>query len=149
MTSLSSAMGINNIIKNNIFWSDDDRTASNNIRFYGSGVPTGTEVDYNAYFIKDTSRVVSYASSNRGWYYLTATLGFEANGNIYDTDLTGGYFTTMPASGLTSSSGDYRIDADATAFLKTGGANLSTYITTDFYGTSRTSGWSVGHYEYP
>lgn len=149
-TDATNKVGDSIWVRNNIFWNDDDRIVTN-IRFTGLASNFKGVLDYNAYFKKSGGYVYS-SSSGSGSLAGLQSFGFEAHGQFYEVPTYGTgawtYFMDIPSSPANSSSGNYRLSSLAPTFLKTGGYDASLRFTNDFDGNTRTSGWSIGAYEY-
>lgn len=130
-------------VENNIFYNDNNTALAYNVRLTWPSNSFKGIIDYNAYYNIDASTPF-YTSSGSVSFNTWKTYGYDANSNFYTTGTT--IFTTLPATGATSSSGDYTLSNYAPVFLKTGGLTIPS-VTDDFNGNTRTAGYSLGAFE--
>lgn len=144
-TAVGSKVGDSVWVRNNIFYNDNNMALAYNVRLTDVATSFKGVIDYNAYYNPDAISFYAGSSVN---FATWQSYGYDAHSNFYTTGTT--FFTSLPATGLTSSNGDYRLNSSAPTFLKTGGLNLTTRFTTDYTGATRpsTGGWSMGAYKY-
>ena len=134
-----------NIISNNIFFSDD--SVANDwcaLRFISTTSSYAGISNYNSFYSANPNTTINWGS----FIDYQSSTGLDANSQW--NPLSSGIFVSFPSSPINSSTGNYRLNQNASDFLKTGGLNLITHFTDDYAKTTRppTGGWSIGAYEY-
>jgi hypothetical protein len=145
----TSDTAFNLYLRNNIFINYDSYAAAAAIsmRATGSNAPPIIQaMDNNVYNTPNAaSHLVGWYGANTydfaAWQTLWAGDGFDVNAaNATPT------FTSVPATGATSSSADLTLQAgDTTA--KNKGIDLSASFTVDYTNTTRVGDWEVGAYD--
>jgi len=135
ITAGHSLQGFTNLNHSNNIYIDLQASNSSYCNYDAlSSVPTTT--DHNVYYTPGSGAVWKFGSN----YYTLAQWKTASGKETYSVS-TNPNLVSLPATGATSSSGDYRLSASMP------GANLSSSFATDYAGNSR-SAWDIGAYEY-
>jgi hypothetical protein len=128
-------------IKNNIIYMVQSTTKN-----YKSSIASDSmDIDYNVYYKGNGTTIWDDDGhgGNQTWSQWQS-LGWDSNG-YYGNPL----FVHLPATGATSSSGDYQLTSSSTYCINKG-YDLSSLFTDDKNGVTRPSGsaWDIGAYEF-
>lgn len=137
-TGTGGSYPIDTTLRNNIFVTLNDNSAVQPIATSSSGIGEYPDSDYNLFYSPNNGgNSVRWMGTNytlAGWRSVS---GQDAN-SVYGNPL----FTSQPATGATSGSGDYSLAENSPAVDE--GFDLSDFFTDDYNGSTRVAPWEIG-----